>query len=280
MQKIIMIFVLVEVLMGTVIAQQDTTKKYGWKPGAVVGLNISQVALSNWTQGGENSISWSLLGTGSLDYISTDWNFKNNMKINFGKTKLGSADFRTSENEFFFQTVLSKNIGWVVDPFISNTVRTALTAGYDYKAVPVVKIADFWDPGYLTQSLGFTYNKSEVITTRMGLAFQETFTNKFQNYSADKNGNLKKFRFDTGIESVTETKFNLYTNMLFKSSLRLFSRFESLDVWDVRWDNAIVSKINDLFNVSISWLVVYEKNQSPKTQLKEGIQLGLTHILY
>jgi len=275
-----MLLVLIVAISGSNYSQQDSTKKYGWLPGAVVGFNISQIALSNWTQGGDNSISWSFLGTGSIDYISDDWNFKNSLKINYGKTKLGSADFRTSENEFFFQTVLSKYIGWVLDPFISNTVKTAISAGYDYKTTPITKIADFWDPGYLTQSLGFIYNKSEAISTRLGIAFQETFTNKFQNYSADKNGNLKKFRFDTGIESVTEGHFNLYTNMMLKSSLRLFSRFESMDVWDIRWDNVIVSKINDLFNVSLAWLVVYEKQQSPKTQLKEGLQLGVAYVLY
>ncbi|MDP4116154.1 MAG: DUF3078 domain-containing protein [Bacteroidota bacterium] len=275
-----MLLVLIIAISGSNYSQQDSTKKYGWLPGAVVGFNISQIALSNWTQGGDNSISWSFLGTGSIDYISDDWNFKNSLKINYGKTKLGSADFRTSENEFFFQTVLSKYIGWALDPFISNTVKTAISAGYDYKTTPITKIADFWDPGYLTQSLGFIYNKSEAISTRLGIAFQETFTNKFQNYSADKNGNLKKFRFDTGIESVTEGHFNIYTNMMLKSSLRLFSRFESMDVWDVRWDNVIVSKINDLFNVSLAWLVVYEKQQSPKTQLKEGLQLGVAYVLY
>ena len=43
-------------------SQQDTTKKYGWFPSGIAGLNLSQISLSNWTQGGDNALSWVLTG--------------------------------------------------------------------------------------------------------------------------------------------------------------------------------------------------------------------------
>jgi hypothetical protein len=54
----------------------------------------------------------------------------------------------------------------------------------------------------------------------------------------------------------------------------LFTRFKSLDVWDVRWENEIVAKINRFLNVSVSYLFLYEKAQSPTAQMKESLQLG------
>jgi hypothetical protein len=52
-----------------------------------------------------------------------------------------------------------------------------------------------------------------------------------------------------------------------------------MDVWDVRWDNSFVAKINDYVNVNFSFLLIYQKDQSPKTQVKEALQLGLTYTL-
>ena len=69
-------------------------------------------------------------------------------------------------------------------------------------------------------------------------------------------------------------------NILFKSKLRLFSRFDSFDVWDVRWDNAIAAQVNEYINVSFAFLLIYEEAQIQKTQIKEALQIGITyHIL-
>ena len=68
--------------------------------------------------------------------------------------------------------------------------------------------------------------------------------------------------------------------MTYYSFLRLFSRFNSLDVWDVRWDNIITAKVNDYINVNFSVTVLHEISQTRKTQLRESLQLGLTYSLF
>lgn len=259
-------------------AQQDTIIYNEWVPTAAAGINLSQIALDNWTQGGEDALSWALLGNGSVYYRSLLWHFKNDLKLAYGRTKLGSADFRTTDNELYLESVVSRNIGWAIDPYFSNTVRTAIAAGYDYDADPPVEIANFFDPGYLTQSLGFLYDQVPGFTTRLGFALQEVITNKYVFYSDDTTtAEIEKFKFDTGIESVTTAEYTVMENILFKSKLRLFSRFDSFDVWDVRWDNAIVAQVNEYVNVSIAVLVVYEEAQIRRTQLKEAIQLGIIY---
>ena len=261
-------------------AQTDSIPLYTWTPAAVVGINLSQVALSNWTQGGDNAVAISFLGTGGLKYYTMDWKFKNDLKIAYGRTKLGSQDYRTTDNELYLESVLSYNIGWAVDPYVSNILRTSVGTGYDYKQDPIVATAGFFDPGYLTQSIGFTYNKLESFTTRLGFAVQETFTNKYTQYSDDPNTTaIEKSKVETGLESVTTAEFSVQQNLLYKSNLRLFSRFESLDVWDVRWDNAFIAKLNDYLNVNLAVLLIYQKDQSPKTQVKEALQVGITYTL-
>ena len=154
--------------------------------------------------------------------------------------------------------------------------------GFDYKAVPVAQVAAFFDPGYITQSLGFTYNKISFFSTRIGLALQETFTGKYRQYTDDPttSDKVEAFKLDTGVECVTEGNIPVEDNLIVTSKLRLFSRFNSMDVWDVRWDNTVTAQVTKFINVNMNVLLIYEKSQSLKTQLKESLQLGFTFNLF
>ena len=250
-----------------------------WIPSMVAGLNISQISFNNWAQGGENSLAFTLSGEFNLKYNTEKWKFKNYLKTAFGKTKLGDADIRQTDNEIYLEDVISYRIGWMVNPYFSNTVRTAITEGFDYEKEPAEKIADFFDPGYITQSLGFTYDENKIVQTRLGLAFQETFTNNLNHYSDDPEtiDEIEDFKFDTGLENVTDVNWNLDENVLYISKLRLFTRFESLDVWDVRWDNTISAKVNSWMNVNLGLILIHEISQTKKTQIKEALQIGIVY---
>ncbi|MDO8550989.1 MAG: DUF3078 domain-containing protein [Ignavibacteria bacterium] len=280
MKKISITVSLFFLLSASLSAQQDTIIFYKWVPKVVAGLNLSQISLSNWTQGGEDAISWTFLSNGSLSYRTELWHFKNDLKLAYGRTKLGSANFRTTDNELYLESVISRDIGWVVDSYFSNTVRTALAAGFNYDTNPPTEIANFFDPGYLTQSLGFIYDKTPGFSTRLGFAVQEVITNEFTFYSDDTSTTeIEKIKVETGIESVTTAEYTVMENILLKSKLRLFSRFESFDVWDVRWDNTIAAQVNEYVNVSFVFLLIYEEAQIRKTQIKEALQLGITYTI-
>ncbi|MGC8594293.1 MAG: DUF3078 domain-containing protein [Candidatus Kryptoniota bacterium] len=252
-----------------------------WIPSMVTGLNVSQIAFSNWTQGGSNALTWTVTANVGLDYKTDSWTLRNRLKLAYGRTRLGSQQYMTNDNELFQESVLSYGIGWATDPFISNSIRTTLTRGYSYKTNPPVLIANFFDPGYVTQSLGFTYNRLKFVSTRLGLAVQEVFANKYRQYTDNLStpNAAEAFKLETGLESVSQGKVQIAENILLTSGLRLFTRFESLDVWDVRWDNVLAAKVNSFVNVNFNFLLVYQKDQSLTTQMKEGLQLGLVYTI-
>lgn len=279
-------YVMLFLITGFVFAQDEPDPRMNkWTPSMVTGLNISQITFENWSKGGENSLAFSLTGDFKLLYMSENWRFKNQFKGAFGKTKLGDDEIRTTDNEFFLETVLSYHVlGWAVNPYVSNLVRSSFADGYDYKKTPKEKIADFFDPGYITQSIGFTYDKIEHIQTRLGVAFQETITSTDTlalKYSDDPEttGEIEKFKFETGIESVTDANFNIDENLVYNTKLRLFTRFENLDVWDVRWDNTITAKVNSWLNVNLSVILIHEVSQTLKTQFKEALQVGIVYTI-
>jgi hypothetical protein len=255
----------------------SAASKNNWYPEAAISVNISQISLNNWTQGGENSLTWTIIGSNGFKYLGEEWNFRNNVRAAFGRTKLGGDDYRTNDNELFLESVLSKKITWEVDPYFSNSIRTSITRGFNYKVTPAEEIADFFDPGYITQGL----DKVAGFKTRMGFAVKETFTKNHRNYSDDTSTTKKEaFKIETGMESATNIDYEVLEDFIVKSALRLFTRYENLDTWDVRWDNAFIAKINEFINVNVTMLVVYEKKQSLKTQMKESLQLGLTYKIF
>lgn len=262
----------------------DSLLKTGWNMTGVVGLNLSQTAFSNWAQGGSNSLAYAAYSNLGAIYHSFPWKWKNRLNIIYGRTKLEDVGYRTTENDIYFESVGSRNIGWPVDPYLAVTFRSAVTKGYDYSVADTsIQIVDFFDPGYLTEAIGFTYDQNKIITTRLGLAFQQTFANKFAAlYTDDPEtpNEIEKFKFETGIESVTEVKYEFLPNINYYGFLRLFTRFDALDVWDVRWDNIITAKVNDYINVNFAVTVLHEVSQTRKTQLREALQLGFSYSLF
>lgn len=269
----------------TILAAQDlpdSLLNQGWNPSGVVGINLSQIAFKDWTQGGTNALSYTLFSNFGVVYFDNPWKWRTSLKAAFGRTKLEEQGYRTTDNEIYFESIVTRKLGWVVDPYFALTIRSAITKGYDYKVDPAVQIVDLFDPGYFTQALGFKYSRDEVFSTRLGFAIQQTIANKFATIYTDdsETPELEKFKFDTGLESVTEVKYNFYDNMTYLSFLRLFSRFNSLDVWDLRWDNTIAAKVNNYITVNLNVVLVHEISQSRRTQFKEALNIGISYNLF
>lgn len=245
----------------------------------MLSAGLDQIYFDNWAQGGASSIAWTFNSQMGLNYIQKNWTLINKFQFAYGRTKLGNQGYQTNNNELFLESVARLLLGWATNPFISNSVRTTVAAGYNYKVTPVQEIANFFDPGYITQSIGFSYGKFEYIQTRIGLSAQEIITKAHREYTDMPETKNKKeaFKFLTGLESVSNTKIEIAENILFHSELRLFTRFERFNVWDVRWQSAITAKVNSFVNVNFNFLLVYQRDQSTRTQLQEGLQLGFTY---
>ncbi|MEI7485143.1 MAG: DUF3078 domain-containing protein [Ignavibacteriota bacterium] len=279
--KIVILILLTLIVSANMYAQPtaDTTFKMGWTPKGSVSINLSQISFDNWTQGGENSLAFSSIGNFDAFYRSKEWFLANRLKLAYGRSKSSNRYF-TTDNELRLENVLIRNFGWKINPYFSNEIRTGLANGFDYKVSPEQQITAFFDPGYITQSLGFIYAR-KVFNTRLGVGLQETFTNRFNFYSDDaKTLEVEKFKIETGVESVSEANFEFMKNMNYTGRLRLFSRFNTLDVWDVNWDNIITAKINDYFNVNFNFNFIYQQDQSVKAQYKEALQLGFSYVIF
>ena len=283
--KIIYLLLTFVTLSATTFAADESEEKKDtlWVPKGIVGLNLSQVSFKNWTQGGDNSLSFTFFSNFRIDYIADIWKWRNSLKFTYGRTKTGDEGYKTNDNEIFLESTLNRNVGWLFNPYFGFTARTAVAEGFNYDEIPAVQIVGFLDPFYLTEGIGLIYDQIPNFRTRLGLGFKQTFADAFNNrYTDDPDtpGDIESFKNETGIESVTEYTVEFLENMAYKGYLRLFGRFEDMSVWDVRFDNTITAKINDYFNVNINVLLIYDVDETLRTQLKEALQLGISYSLF
>ena len=281
--KLAIFFILFFSIFNNIWAEEADSTLNKWVPQLKLELNLSQIAFKDWSKGGENSFSFTGIVNWKMKYKSNNWSFENEFGAAAGRSRVEPDIIKTTANEMYNISVLRFDIDdSYQSPFISLLIRTPITPGYDYKETPAKVISGFFDPGYITQTLGVFYSKSNVFKTRIGLAFEESFANKFADrYTDDKEtSSLEYFKFETGIESVTDLEVNLDEDIVYKSTLRLFSGFDRLSVWDVIWKNTVTAKFNSWFNVNFLFLLVHNTKESLRTQMQESIQIGLVYNIF
>ncbi|MFT5088343.1 MAG: hypothetical protein ACI8PG_002704, partial [Planctomycetota bacterium] len=169
-------------LCGTLQAQEAPAP---WKHSLAGAVNLTQVALKDWAQGGEDALAWALTLNGGSTYATdkVDWN--NTYKLAFGQSKLGDQDVRKTDDKISLGTTLTYKVGTYLNPYVGATMKTQFAHGYDYSGPSEVGISQFFDPAYFTQSAGVGYQPIPEVKTRLGLAMREIFTRDFNSFSDD-----------------------------------------------------------------------------------------------
>ena len=80
-------------------AQDSNDADTLWKYSGVTSLNISQLSISNWAAGGENSLSGNALLQLSADYDDGTINWDNDLIMGFGLIRQGSDPTRKSDDK-------------------------------------------------------------------------------------------------------------------------------------------------------------------------------------
>ncbi|MGH7594886.1 MAG: DUF3078 domain-containing protein [bacterium] len=278
-----LIGVLLLIALSAFAQQPDTTKvKKPWTHSLAGGLNLTQISFNdNWSQGGENALAYAinLLGKSANDLPKANWT--TSYKFAFGQTKLGGSSIRKTDDKIDLETMFTYKLGTYVNPYVAATLKTQFAKGFDYSTNPKTAVSKFFDPGYLTQSVGLGYQPIPQIKTRLGAALREVMTSEFVGYSDDpQTTKIEKSKVEGGLESVTEVNWQLQSNLLFTGKVELFDPFKDLEKVVVRSDNTLAAKISKYVSVNFNVQVIKEpeeKVSQGKTQVKQTLAIGLSY---
>jgi len=262
-------------------AKSDTLKKFGWRHSVVAGVNLNEVAFSDWAQGGTNVLAFTpwLNGSSRQDLEGTDWS--TTYKFAYGQARLGSQGVRKTDDEIYMETLFILKLNPTINPYVGATLRTQFAPGYKYDAAGnATAISRFFDPGYLSQSGGVAWQPVREVKTGLGLGLRETFTSRFTQYADNpRTPQIEKTKVEGGLRLLTHVDWKIAENTALILNEEFFSPFETPDQVFVRSDNSIVMRMNKIFSVNLNVLLIKDVTVSPRTQIKQVMAVGVSYVL-
>ncbi|MDF1571304.1 MAG: DUF3078 domain-containing protein [Bacteroidales bacterium] len=295
MKRIVSILTLA--LLATGLSAQEPADTL-WKYNGVISLNFSQMALSNWAAGGEQSISGNGRVTLAANYLSKDAKvaWANELILGYGLLQQGDDAARKSDDKIDFSSKFGYKAGgnWKYSSLLS--FRSQFTEGYanpgdENRTV----ISNFLAPAYLNLSFGMDYKPSETFAILLA-----PVTGKMTFVMDDGLSAAGAFGVDQGATSRAEFggfvkiswSTDLMKNVKLNTKLDLFSNYlENPQYVDVNFDLLLSMKVNDYISASFITQLIYDYDikfditdeagtvigEEDRIQLKELFGVGLTY---
>lgn len=290
---------------GSSINNADTTKL--WKFNGLGSVNFSQVQLTNWAAGGENSVS----GTGMLNlhlhYKKNKSSWQNDLELAYGLMKQGDANVIKSDDKIDFSSKygLEASKNWKYSAMTS--FKTQFTEGFDYPNDSVsVKISNFMAPGYVLAALGMDYAPNDAVSLFLSPVTGKITIVNDDSLAAHGAFGVEPAVFDTLGNIITDAEkiryeFGGYVKFVFnkeilkninlQTKLELFSNYmENPQNIDVNWETLLNMKVNEYISANITTNLIYDddikvpvnkdgepERLAPRTQFKEVFSIGLAY---
>lgn len=282
---------------NTLLAQDttaaDTTGP--WKRGGKVGMNFTQVGISNWAGGGENTLAIGSTGSVFADYEGEQAHWKGTVEAGYGFTKIEDQEFRKSDD----QLAMISTYGYeATEQFLYSALldfRTQFSDGLDYDKLDSATgeyklISSIFAPAYLNLGVGMTYKPVDYfqfflgpVANRIILVLNDTLSQQGA-FGVDPG---EKIKSELGAISNLQFKKEIFENVELGSRLNLFAPYKALDKIVVTWESLLNMKVNSWLNVNLSADVIYDENVDieredgtvgPATQFRNTLGIGVGYV--
>lgn len=272
------------------LAQEPTEKPAPqWTTGGNFGLNFTQVSLSNWAAGGENSLATNTFVNLFANYKKGKGAWDNTLNLAYGLLKQGETEVRKSDDKIDFASKYGYSAGkkWYYSGLVS--FKSQFTEGFKYPNDSVA-ISRFLAPGYILLSAGMDYKPSDNFSV-----YLSPLTGKITLVTDDVLSAQGAYGVEPGDKSRSEfggyfkmmLKHALMENIDLATKLDLFSNYmDNPQNVDVNWEVMVVMKVNKYISANLSTHLIYDDDimikqddgsAGPRTQFKEVFGVGLTY---
>ena len=279
---------------------QDTLKMGNWIMMGKASLNFSQSSFTNWSEGGENSITAIGRYNMTANYKKGKQNFTNWLDMALGYSVIGKADPMKTDDKIEYipgyAYQLSKN--WYFS--VMGKFRTQFAKGYDYAVDSSTCISKFMAPGYVDIGPGFKYKPNDWFmlnlspTTAAWLIVADQRLADLGSFGldpavTDTAGNIiqhaDKSKFMFGAKLIATLSKEVAKNITLGTKLELFSDYlDNPQNINVDWQVLVGLKVNKWLSVDLSTELRYDDNvmitdkdgnKGPRTQFKEMLMLSV-----
>jgi hypothetical protein len=259
-----------------------------WISHGTAGINLTQVGLTNWAAGGDNSIAFDANFHYGLDHKKGKHLWQNRLELGYGLNDTKTNGTRKTNDKIYF----SSNYGYQLAPkwyaSFMMTFQTQFDKGYNYSVSSHRAISRFMAPGYLTLGPGATWTPNDWFKLTVSPAtWRATFVldDRLSNLGAFGVKPGRKILNQFGGNVTAEVKKNIMENVTLYSRLSLFSDYlgKPQNVV-VNWDTQLNMKVNKWLSANFMLnmiyddkVIIHDKNghYGPRVQLKETLGVGL-----
>lgn len=259
----------------------------GWDLNWIAGLNGSQAAYSNWSQGGINNLAFTGNSAFTATYKKERSAYIFALNTRFGQTKIEGEGIRKTDdrlsirNRFLYDLGADKESDFKL--FGNINFRTQFSKGYKYGEGPEggdILISDFMAPGYLSENAGLAFVPSDNFSFEAGLGLQQTFVNNEDLATLYGLNEGDTFRNEAGLTFAIAYERTLATNLSISSSAETFTNLnKAVSSTDVFVTNQFTGKINDFMNASLRLDFIYDDDFSKELQVAQVLSVGVSFIL-
>jgi len=234
-----------------------------WDFEFLTAFVLNQTYLSNWTKGGESSLSTMMEVQGDATYNNKDANTQwiNSFRLKYGTITTQDKGTRKNNDALEINSKFNRNAWGKIGMSASMYMKHQLAKGYNYPndSVPISK---FLNPGTMTLGLGFEYKPTKEIAFNVApLSYKTTFVLDTANIDQTLHGidRNSRTRQEMGTQVVVNSKITPFEDMEVTNSLRLFSNYlNKPQNIDMDWELNITQKINWFFTIRFNLHLIYD----------------------
>ncbi|WP_299987831.1 DUF3078 domain-containing protein [uncultured Pontibacter sp.] len=278
-----------------------------WDFGGTGTVNFSQVSLSNWAAGGQNSLS--ALGILNLygNYKNGKNTWNNTLDLTYGTVKLQEQRLRKSDDRLELNLKYGRQASskWFYTAQLNT--RTQISPTYTPERDSV--ISNFMAPAFVLASIGMDYKpnpKLSVFISPFTGKFTAVLNQRMADYGAfgvepaqrDLEGRLipgtgERLREEFGGFVNVRFRNEIFKNVTLQSKADFFSNYlRNAKNIDVNWENLVNFKVNKFLSASLFLHMIYDDDimidvdrsgdgtldgKGPRLQLKETMGIGFSY---
>jgi len=292
------LFLFMALYAGTAKAQTaDTVKHWNYKGNGA--LSLSQVSLTNWAAGGENTFATNAMVNLIANYQKDKLSWNNYLGLAYGFLNQQSIKNKKTDDKID----LSSKLGYSASKYWNYSLlagfKSQFADGFNYPDDSTI-ISRFMAPGYFQLALGMDYKPTDYFSlflspvgTRLTIVNDEKLADMGA-FGVDpatyNNENVlishgKKTRWEFGASLKAGFLREIAKNVSLGSKLELLSNYlKNPQNIVVNWEVLLTLKVNSFLSTTIATQLIYDDNidildksgkTGPRTQFKELIGVGL-----
>ena len=264
-----------------------------WKNSGNALFLVNQSSFSNWTSGGQSSISGTLKIDYNFNYSDNGWDWDTKVISNFGLNKISGSDFlKKTDDRIEINSVLGKKFNtdiigrWSYSSFFN--FQTQFAKGYrfgrDANGNPNrTEKSRFFSPATVQLGVGMYWKKSKDLWVNLApmtgklILVNKRFTenlNENQTYFGVKKGGNSRFELGASIRSYYKSE--IFENVTMENRLSLYSDYldrpQNID-FDCTFN--FIMKVNQYVSTNLIFQFVYDDNEIKIVQVREVLGVGL-----